>query len=158
MSETPIGTTLSEADHKAVRLRRYIDLVVEDKLSFTLLRAVAADISSTGMRILCDQYLPPKTKYTFTMKQEPSVVTKGEIRWVRPSAPNMHQCGVLFIDLSQADRERLERFLIMERERAIIASSPAAATGQLSTPPRTAARPPSAPRDGLQASEQAANL
>ncbi|MBV8425464.1 MAG: PilZ domain-containing protein [Candidatus Eremiobacteraeota bacterium] len=138
MADTPPnGTTLTEADHKAVRLRAYIDLVVEDKLSFTLLRAVAADISSTGMRILCDQYLPPKTKYTFTMKQEPSVVTKGEIRWVRPSAPNMHQCGVLFIDLSQADRERLERFLIMERERAIIASSPAAAI-------RTAVRPAAA--------------
>ena len=35
MSETPTGTTLSETDRKAVRLRRYIDLVVEDKLSFT---------------------------------------------------------------------------------------------------------------------------
>ena len=128
-------TTISEVDHKAVRLRRYIDLVVEDKLSFTLLRAIAADISSTGMRILTDQYLPPKTKYLFTMKQEPSVVTRGEVRWVRPSAPNMHQCGVLFIDLPQEGRERLERFLIMERERAIIASSPAAATGQLNSAP-----------------------
>ncbi len=131
MSETPTGTTLSEADRKAVRLRRYIDLVVEDKLSFTLLKAVAADVSSTGMRILCDQYLPPKTKYLFTMKQEPNVSTKGEVRWVRPSAPNMHQCGVLFIDLTEEDREKLERFLMMERERAIIDSSPAAATGQL---------------------------
>jgi len=135
MSETPTGTTIVEADRKAVRLRRYIDLLVEDKLSFTLLKAVAADVSSTGMRILCDQYLPPKTKYLFTMKQEPNVATRGEVRWVRPSAPNMHQCGVLFIDLGQEDREKLERFLIMERERAIIASSPAAATGQLSNPP-----------------------
>jgi hypothetical protein len=155
MSETLNGTTLTEADHKAVRLRRYIDLVVEDKLSFTLLRAVAADISSTGMRILCDQYLPPKTKYTFTMKQEPSVASKGEIRWVRPSAPNMHQCGVLFIDLAQTDRERLERFLIMERERAIIASSPAAATGQLATPARATSADAELP---LEESERAANL
>jgi hypothetical protein len=131
MSETPTGTTLSEADRKAVRLRRYIDLIVEDKLSFTFLKAVAADISSTGMRILCDQYLPPRTKYLFTMKQEPNVSTKGEVRWVRPAAPNMHQCGVLFIDLTEDDRKNLERFLMMERERAIIASSPAAATGQL---------------------------
>lgn len=135
MSETPTGTTLSETDRKAVRLRRYIDLIVEDKLSFTLLKGVAADVSTTGMRILCDQYLPPKTKYLFTMKQEPNVACKGEVRWVRPSAPNMHQCGVLFIDLSEKDRERLESFLVMERERAVLASSPAAATGQLSTPP-----------------------
>ncbi|MGA3038816.1 MAG: PilZ domain-containing protein, partial [Vulcanimicrobiaceae bacterium] len=118
MSETPAGTTLSEADRKAVRLRRYIDLIVEDKLSFTLLKAVAADVSSTGMRILCDQYLPPKTKYLFTMKQDPNVATRGEVRWVRPSAPNIHQCGVLFIDLTDEDRDNLERFLIMERERS----------------------------------------
>jgi len=121
-------TTISEVDHKAVRLRRYIDLVVEDKLSFTLLRAIAADISSTGMRILTDQYLPPKTRYTFTMKQHPNLVCRGEVRWARPSAPNMYQCGVLFVDLAAEDRDRLERFLIMERERAIIAASPAAAT------------------------------
>jgi hypothetical protein len=135
MSETPTGTTISEIDRKAVRLRRYIDLVVEDKLSFTLLKAVAADVSSTGMRILCDQYLPPKTKYLFTMKQEPNVACRGEVRWVRPSAPNMHQCGVLFIDLGVEDRERLESFLMMERDRAVLAASPAAATGQLSAPP-----------------------
>ncbi|MGA3039010.1 MAG: PilZ domain-containing protein, partial [Vulcanimicrobiaceae bacterium] len=67
----------------------------------------------------------------FTMKQDPNVATRGEVRWVRPSAPNMHQCGVLFIDLTDEDRDKLERFLIMERERSIIASSPAAATGQL---------------------------
>jgi hypothetical protein len=135
MSETSTGTTLSDIDRKAVRLRRYIDLVVEDKLSFTLLKAVAADVSSTGMRILCDQYLPPKTKYLFTMKQEPNVACRGEVRWVRPSAPNMHQCGVLFIDLGVEDRERLESFLMMERDRAVLAASPAAATGQLSAPP-----------------------
>ncbi|MGH7683783.1 MAG: PilZ domain-containing protein, partial [Vulcanimicrobiaceae bacterium] len=63
-------------------MRRYIDLVVEDKLSFTLLRAVVADISSAGMRILCDQYLPPKTKYVFTMKQDPNLSVNGEVRWV----------------------------------------------------------------------------
>lgn len=155
MSESLTGTTLTEADHKAVRLRRYIDLVVEDKVSFLLLRAVAADISSTGMRILCDQYLPPKTKYTFTMTQEPSVASKGEIRWVRPCAPNMHQCGVLFIDLSQEDRERLEHFLIMERERAVLASSPAAATGQLAMSPRAT---PANGVSGAEAPGRAASL
>ena len=135
-------TTISEVDHKAVRLRRYIDLVVEDKLSFTLLRAIAADISSTGMRILTDQYLPPKTRYTFTMKQHPNLVCRGEVRWARPSAPNMFQCGVLFVDLSAEDRERLERFLIMERERAIIAGSPAAATAAPAKPKSAEATDP----------------
>src|SRR5581483_11845437 len=123
MSENPSPPAASpqggETERKAVRLRHYIDLVVEDKLSFTLLRAVAADISSTGMRILCDQYLPPKTKYLFTMKQYPHLAARGEVRWVRPSAPNMHQCGVLFIDLPDAERQKLERFLVMEHERAM---------------------------------------
>ena len=118
----------AESERKAVRLRKYIDLVVEDKLSFTLLRAVAADISSTGMRILCEQYLPPKTKYTFTMKQFPHIVARGEVRWVRPSAPNMHQCGVLFIELPDEEKQKLERFLVMEHERAMSSPPEAAAT------------------------------
>jgi hypothetical protein len=150
MTETPTGTTISEPDRKAVRLRRYIDLVVEDKPSFTQLRAVVADISSSGIRILCDQYLPPKTKYHFTMKQEPNIATRGEVRWTRPSAPNMYQCGVLFIDLGQEDRGRLEDFLVMERERAIIAGSPAAATGRLS--------PSSSVQDAPSSEEKAAAL
>jgi len=133
MSENPSTSPAAspqggESDRKAVRLRKYIDLVVEDKLSFTLLRAVAADISSTGMRILCDQYLPPKTKYTFTMKQFPHIVARGEVRWVRPSAPNMHQCGVLFIELADDERQKLERFLVMEHERAM-SGTPQAASG-----------------------------
>ncbi|MGH7659777.1 MAG: PilZ domain-containing protein [Vulcanimicrobiaceae bacterium] len=140
MSETPTPVNPGETERKAVRLRRYIDLVVEDKLSFTLLRAVVADISSAGMRILCDQYLPPKTKYVFTMKQDPNLSVKGEVRWVRPSAPNMHQCGVLFISLTDEERGRLDDFLVMEHERSVLAGTPAAATGQLrvsptSTPP-----------------------
>lgn len=149
----PAPAPAGDTERKAVRLRHYIDLVVEDKLSFTLLRAVAADISSTGMRILCDQYLPPKTKYLFTMKQYPHLAARGEVRWVRPSAPNMHQCGVLFIDLSEADRQKLERFLVMEHERAVLAASPAAATGQLSAKPaQPSAEPPIEPQ------AQAANL
>lgn len=144
MSETPTPINPGETERKAVRLRRYIDLVVEDKLSFTILRAVCADISSAGMRILCDQYLPPRTKYFFTMKQEPNLSVKGEVRWVRPSAPNMHQCGVLFVSLTEDERERLENFLVMEHERAVLAGSPAAATGQLRTPPASTPPPPEA--------------
>jgi hypothetical protein len=127
MPEPQNGTELASVDHKAVRLRRYINLVVEEKRTFTLVRAIAADISTTGMRILCDQFLHPKTHYLFTMKEHPNLVVKGEVRWIRPGAPGMYQCGVLFIDLSAEDASRLERFLIMERERAVIASSPAAA-------------------------------
>lgn len=141
MSETPTPINPGETERKAVRLRRYIDLVVEDKLSFTLLRAVVADISSAGMRILCDQYLPPKTKYIFTMKQDPNLSVKGEVRWVRPSAPNMHQCGVLFINLTEEELERLDNFLVMEHERAVLEGTPAAATGQLRVPPASTPSP-----------------
>lgn len=140
MSETPTPINPGE-ERKAVRLRRYIDLVIEDKLSFTLLKAVVADISSTGMRILCDQYLPPRTKYIFTMKQDPNLSVKGEVRWVRPSAPNMHQCGVLFVALTEEERGRLEEFLVMEHERAVLAGTPAAATGQLRVPPASVPPP-----------------
>src|SRR6185437_4211800 len=78
----------------AVRLRRFIDVVVEDKLSFALSRAVAVDFSSTGMRIITDQYMAKNTKYTFTMKQQPALTLRGEVRWIRPAERDTFQCGV----------------------------------------------------------------
>ena len=47
----------------SVRLRKFIDVVVEDKASFTLFRGAIADISATGMRVISDQYLPKGTHY-----------------------------------------------------------------------------------------------
>src|ERR1700733_3313719 len=45
----------------SVRLRKFIDVVVEDRLSFTLFRGAIGDISATGMRVISDQYLPKGT-------------------------------------------------------------------------------------------------
>jgi c-di-GMP-binding flagellar brake protein YcgR len=101
----------------AVRLRRFIDVVIEDKLSFALFRAVAVDFSSTGMRIITDQYLAKNTKYTFTMKQQPALTLRGEVRWIRPAERDTFQCGVLFVDVSAEDRRRLESFIDFERQR-----------------------------------------
>ena len=66
-----------------VRLRKFIDVVVEDKLSFTLFRGAVADISASGMRVISDQYLPKGTHYTFTMKRAPFLVARAEVRWIR---------------------------------------------------------------------------
>ena len=108
------------ADEKretAVRLRKFIDVVVEDKLSFTLFRGAIADISLTGMRVISDQYLPKGTRYTFTMKRQPMLIVRGEVRWIRTFERDTFQCGVLFVDMEDDERRRLASFLEIERQR-----------------------------------------
>ena len=102
-----------------LRLRKYIDVVVEDQLSFTLLRAAIADISPTGMRLIADQYLPKGTKYLFTMKRNPFLSMRGEVRWIRNFEKDTYQVGVLFIDVPEEDRKRLTSFLEIERQRVL---------------------------------------
>jgi c-di-GMP-binding flagellar brake protein YcgR len=102
---------------RGVRLRKYIDVVVEDRLSSMLFRGAIADISDTGMRIIADQYLPKGTKYTFTMKSAPHLAFRGEIRWIRDWERDTYQVGVLFVDVNEEDRKRLSNFLEMERRR-----------------------------------------
>ena len=46
----------------AVRLRKYIDVVIEDPLSSMLVRGGIADLSLRGMRVIADQYLPCRRK------------------------------------------------------------------------------------------------
>jgi c-di-GMP-binding flagellar brake protein YcgR len=100
-----------------VRLRKFIDVVVEDKLSFTLFRGAVADISATGMRVISDQYLPKGTHYTFTMKRAPFLVARAEVRWIRSLERDTFQAGVLFVDMPDDDRRRLQSFLDIERTR-----------------------------------------
>jgi c-di-GMP-binding flagellar brake protein YcgR len=101
----------------SLRLRKFIDVMVEDKLSFTLFRGAIADISATGMRVISDQYLPKGTLYTFTMKRAPHLVSRGEVRWVRALERDTFQVGVQFFDMSDDDRRRLQSFLDIERRR-----------------------------------------
>jgi c-di-GMP-binding flagellar brake protein YcgR len=102
---------------QGVRLRKYIDVIVEDRLSSMLFRGAIADISETGMRLIADQYLPKGTKYIFTMKSAPNLSLRGEIRWIRDFERETYQVGVLFIDVSDEDHKRLANFLDMERRR-----------------------------------------
>lgn len=102
---------------QGVRLRKYIDVIVEDKLSSMLFRGAIADISGTGMRLIADQYLPKGTKYTFTMKSPPNLSLRGEIRWIRDFERETYQVGILFIDVTDEDQKRLANFLDMERRR-----------------------------------------
>ena len=102
---------------QGVRLRKYIDVIVEDRLSSMLFRGAIADISETGMRIIADQYLPKGTKYIFTMKSPPNLSLRGEIRWIRDFERETYQVGVQFIDVSDEDHKRLANFLDMERRR-----------------------------------------
>ncbi len=101
----------------SVRLRKFIDVVVEDKVSFTLFRAAIADISPTGMRVISDQYLPKQTSYTFTFKRAPFFVFRGEVRWVRSFERDTFAVGVQFVGLSDTERARLQQFLEIERQR-----------------------------------------
>ncbi len=102
---------------QGLRLRKYIDVVVEDRLSSMLFRGAIADISETGMRVIVDQYLPKGSKYIFTMKSPPNLAVRGEVRWIRDFERDTYQIGVLFIDFNQEDFKRLANFLDMERRR-----------------------------------------
>lgn len=103
---------------QGVRLRKYIDVIVEDRLSSMLFRGAIADVSETGMRIIADQYLPKNSKYVFTMKSAPNLVLRGEIRWIRDfERGDTYQVGVQFIDMSENDRRRLANFIDLERRR-----------------------------------------
>lgn len=110
---------MSEADNKrvAVRLRKFIDITVEDPLSSLLMRGAVADISHTGMRIIVDQYLPVGTKYSITMKRAPFLKLRCQVRWVRAFQNDTYQVGVLIIDATDDDQKRLSSFLDMEYAR-----------------------------------------
>ena len=117
--QMPRSESGNEKRTVGLRLRKYIDVVVEDQLSFTLLRAAIADISATGMRVIADQYLAKGTKYQFTMKRNPFLTLRGEVRWIRNFEKETYQVGVLFVDVSDDDRKRLENFLELERQRVL---------------------------------------
>ena len=101
----------------ALRLRKYIDIVVEDPLASMLIRGAVADISPTGMRIIADQYLPVGTKYTITMKRSPFLRLRGEVRWIRTFQGDTYQVGILIIDAADDDLKRLTNFLELEQQR-----------------------------------------
>lgn len=107
----------SSENRNALRLRKFIDVVVEDPLSSMLFRGAVADISPTGMRIIADQYLPVGTKYTFTMKRAPFLVMRGQVRWIRAFQGDTYQVGVLIVEATEEERKRLTNFLEMERQR-----------------------------------------
>lgn len=100
-----------------IRLRKYIDIVVEDPLSSLLLRAAIADISESGLRVIADQYLPKGTKYTFTMKSAPHLSLRGEVRWIRDFERETYQIGIMLVDVNEEDRKRLATFLDVELRR-----------------------------------------
>lgn len=100
-----------------VRLRKYIGVGVEDRLSSMQFRAAIADISETGMRVIADRCLPKGTKYTFSMKSPPNLSLRGEVRWIRDFSRDTYQVGIMFIDVDEEDRKRLENFLDVERRR-----------------------------------------
>jgi hypothetical protein len=114
----PAGAELSDADKRyGLRLRKYIDVVVEDPLSAMLFRGAVADISPTGMRIIADQYLPVGSKYTFTMKRNPFLRLRGQVRWIRTFTADTYQVGVLIVEATEDERKRLTNFLEIERQR-----------------------------------------
>ena len=116
-SDRPDGDETQGDKRYSLRLRKYIDVVVEDPLSAMLFRGAIADISPTGMRVIADQYLPVGTKYTFTMKRNPFLKLRGQVRWIRAFTGDTYQVGVLIVDASEEDQKRLTNFLDLERQR-----------------------------------------
>jgi hypothetical protein len=120
MTDDPGVPPSGEGDKRyGLRLRKYIDVVVEDPLSSMLFRGAVADISPTGMRIIADQYLPVGTKYTFTMKRNPFLRLRGQVRWIRAFQGETYQVGVMIVDATEDEKKRLNNFLELERQRLI---------------------------------------
>jgi hypothetical protein len=113
----PAGKDEDSDKRYALRLRKYIDVVVEDPLSAMLFRGAVADISPTGMRVIADQYLPVGTRYTFTMKRNPFLKLRCEVRWIRAFQGDTYQVGVLIVDATEDDKKRLNNFLELEHKR-----------------------------------------
>ncbi len=108
----------------ALRLRKYIPVTVEEKLTFTLFRASIADISATGARLITTEYLSRGTRWVITMKDTPHLTMKAEVRWVkmdqnpRPGAPPQFQVGMQFLDLPPEDSHRIATYLDFEKQRS----------------------------------------
>ena len=108
----------------ALRLRKYIPVSVEEKLTFTLFRASVADISATGARLITSEYLSKGTRWVITMKETPHLTLKAEVRWVkmdqnpRPGANPQFQVGMQFLDVNAEDNKRITAYLEFEKARS----------------------------------------
>jgi hypothetical protein len=108
----------------ALRLRKYIPVSVEEKLTFTLFRASVADISATGARLITSEYLSKGTRWIITMKETPHLTLKAEVRWVkmdqnpRPGANPQFQVGMQFLDVNVEDNKRITTYLEFEKARS----------------------------------------
>ena len=107
----------------ALRLKKYIPVSVEEKLTFTLFRASIADISATGARVITSEYLSRGTRWILTMKETPYLTIKVEVRWVkmdqnpRPGANPQYQVGMQFLEMSPEDSKRISTYLEFEKQR-----------------------------------------
>jgi hypothetical protein len=108
----------------ALRLRKYIPVSVEEKLTFTLFRASVADISATGARLITSEYLSKGTRWIVTMKDTPHLTLKAEVRWVkmdqnpRPGANPQFQVGMQFLEVNAEDNKRITTYLEFEKARS----------------------------------------
>ena len=108
----------------ALRLRKYIPVSVEEKLTFTLFRASVADISATGARLITSEYLSKGTRWVVTMKETPHLTLKAEVRWVkmdqnpRPGANPQFQVGMQFLEMTPDETKRLSTYLEFEKQRS----------------------------------------
>ena len=108
----------------ALRLRKYIPVSVEEKLTFTLFRASVADISATGARLITSEYLSKGTRWIVTMKETPHLTLKAEVRWVkmdqnpRPGANPQFQVGMQFLEVNAEDNKRITTYLEFETARS----------------------------------------
>jgi hypothetical protein len=108
----------------ALRLRKYIPVSVEEKMTFTLFRASVADISATGARLITSEYLSKGTRWVITMKETPHLTLKAEVRWVkmdqnpRPGANPQFQVGMQFLEVNAEDNKRITTYLEFEKARS----------------------------------------
>ena len=79
------------------RVRKFIDLTVEDGAISNVFRASTADISASGMRLVTTENLARGSSYTFTLKRAPHLMLRGEVRWVEALGNEGYRAGVHFV-------------------------------------------------------------
>ncbi len=92
-----------------------IEATFDDALKAEAVRCTISDLSSEGLGATAHDYFPVGTVYAFTMKREPALTLRGQVRWVRSEAGS-YRFGVSFVDLTSEDVLRLTEFLRTKRK------------------------------------------
>lgn len=78
----------------------------------SLSTAATVDVSQGGLRIHCHESIPVSTVLEIELAVGEEILKAvGRVVFAREEAPGSYVMGLKFVDMSDADRERLDRFV-----------------------------------------------